>query len=76
MYDYSDAPQEIKNFITYMVTIRGRSKLTANEYYLDLRMFLRFMRLMRNDMPMTTDLDSISMEIKNFFPLGWNCKWK
>ena len=61
MYDYSDAPQEIKNFITYMVTIRGRSKLTANEYYLDLRNFFRYILYKRNLVPEDTDFKNISI---------------
>ncbi|MBQ6934170.1 MAG: recombinase XerC, partial [Clostridia bacterium] len=61
MYDYSDAPQEIKNFITYMVTIRGRSKLTANEYFLDLRNFFRFILYKRNLVPKDIDFKNISI---------------
>ncbi len=36
--------------------------MTISEYYLDLRMFLRFMKLMRNDMPMSTNLDDIDIK--------------
>lgn len=61
MYDYSDAPQEIKNFITYMVTIRGRSKLTAHEYYLDLRNFFRYIIYKRNLVPKDTEFKNISI---------------
>ena len=59
MKKYSDAPQILREFLIYHENIKGQSPLTIQEYYLDLRMFLRFIRLMRNDMPMTTDLDSI-----------------
>ena len=59
MKKYSDAPQILREFLIYHENIKGQSPLTIQEYYLDLRMFLRFIRLMRNDMPMSTDLDSI-----------------
>ena len=59
MKKYSDAPQILREFLVYHENIKGQSTLTIQEYYLDLRMFLRFVLLMRNDMPMTTDLESI-----------------
>lgn len=63
MKRYNDIPQILKDFLTYHETIKGQSQLTISEYYLDLRMFLRFITLMRNDMPITTLLDDI--DIKN-----------
>jgi len=61
MRKYADIPQILRDFLTYHETIKGQSQLTISEYALDLRMFLRFMKLMRNDMPMNTDLDSIDI---------------
>lgn len=63
MKRYTDCPQILRDFLVYHETIKGQSSLTIHEYYLDLRMFLRFMLLMRNDMPIHTNLDDI--EIKN-----------
>ena len=62
MQRYSDCPQILRDFLTYHETIMGQSTLTINEYYLDLRMFLRFILLMRNDMPIHTRLDDISIK--------------
>ncbi len=59
MQKYYDAPQILKDFLTYHETIKGQSPRTIEEYYLDLRMFLRFIKLMRNDMPMNTHLEDI-----------------
>ena len=59
MQRYYDCPQILRDFLTYHETIKGQSQLTISEYYLDLRMFLRFIKLMRNDMPITTRLDDI-----------------
>ena len=61
MKRYSDCPQVLRDFLTYHETIKGQSQLTISEYYLDLRMFLRFMKLMRNDMPIQTRLDDIDI---------------
>ena len=62
MRKYTDCPQILKEFLTYHETIKGQSPLTISEYYLDLRMFLRFIKLMRNDMPMHTDLEDIPIK--------------
>lgn len=59
MKRYSDCPQIVRDFLTYHETIKGQSQLTISEYYLDLRMFLRFIKLMRNDMPIHTRLEDI-----------------
>ena len=63
MRRYTDCPQILRDFLTYHETIKGQSQLTISEYYLDLRMFLRFIKLMRFDMPIHTRLDDI--DIKN-----------
>lgn len=62
MQRYQDCPQVLREFLTYHETIKGQSQLTISEYYLDLRMFLRFIKLMREDMPINTRLDDISIK--------------
>ena len=62
MQRYHDCPQILRDFLIYHETIKGQSQLTISEYYLDLRMFLRFMKLMRNDMPISTRLDDIPIK--------------
>ena len=61
MQRYYDCPMVLRDFLTYHETIKGQSPRTIQEYYLDLRMFLRFMKLMRNDMPIHTDLSDINI---------------
>lgn len=61
MKRYSDCPQILREFLIYHENIKGQSPLTISEYYLDLRMFLRFIKLMRNDMPMSTELADIDI---------------
>ena len=62
MQRYSDCPQVVRDFLVYHETIKGQSQRTISEYYLDLRMFLRFMKLMRCDMPIHTRLDDIPIK--------------
>lgn len=62
MKRYDDCPQVLRNFLTYHENIKGQSPRTISEYYLDLRMFLRFIKLMRNDMPMNTPLEDIPIK--------------
>ena len=62
MQRYSDCPQVLREFLVYHETIKGQSPLTISEYYLDLRLFLRFIKLMRNDMPINTDLETIGIK--------------
>ena len=62
MQRYSDCPQILREFLIYHENIKGQSPLTISEYYLDLRMFLRFIKLMRHDMPITTKLEDIDIK--------------
>ncbi len=63
MQRYSDCPQVVRDFLVYHETIKGQSPRTISEYYLDLRMFFRFMKLMRNDMPIrSTRLEDIPIK--------------
>lgn len=59
MQRYSECPQILRDFLTYHETIKGQSQKTISEYYLDLRMFLRFLRLMRSEMPVRSRLEDI-----------------
>lgn len=42
-----EAPQILNDFLAYMHTVRGKSPKTVQEYYLDLRMFFRFIKQAR-----------------------------
>ena len=61
MESFTDCPHILREFLSYHETIKGQSKKTISEYYLDLRMFLRFAKMIHNDMPYNTDLDTISI---------------
>ena len=62
MKRYTDCPQVLREFLAYHETIKGQSQRTIDEYYLDLRMFFRFVKLMRNDMPINTPLEDIPIK--------------
>ena len=59
--DRSDAPQVLRDFLVYHETIRGHSKNTVDEYYLDLRTFFRYLKLTRGLVPRSTELEDISI---------------
>ena len=61
MKKFTNCPQILRDFLTYHETIKGQSQRTISEYYLDLRMFLRFIKLMRSDMPIQTRLEDIDI---------------
>lgn len=62
MFDYrSESPAVLRDFLIYHETIKGHSHNTVNEYFLDLRNFLRYLKLYRNLVPRDTELDDIDI---------------
>ena len=61
MQRLQDCPQILREFLAYHETIKGQSPKTIEEYYLDLRIFLRYMVLIKSDMSYRTKLDEISI---------------
>lgn len=55
-------PPILRDFLTYHETIQGHSAKTADEYFLDLRNFFRYVKLERGLVPRTTPLDEISID--------------
>lgn len=47
MADYQDCPNYAKEFLFYMLTIRGCSKRTVDAYHIDLRTFLRYIKCIK-----------------------------
>lgn len=46
--DFKNAPAFIRDFLFYMEIVKGRTPLTVKNYYSDLRMFVRFLKLENN----------------------------
>ena len=60
--DYrDDSPPILRDYLTYHETIKGHSRNTVDEYYLDLRNFFRFLKLERGLVPRGTELDEIAI---------------
>ncbi len=61
--DYRDeAPPILRDYLTYHETIKGHSRATVDEYYLDLRNFFRYLKIERGLVPRSTELDEISIK--------------
>lgn len=56
-----DASPILRDFLIYMSTIRGKSAKTAYEYFLDLRLFFRFLKLNRRIVSPETPFEEISI---------------
>jgi site-specific recombinase XerD len=61
MSKINEIPEILREFLTYHESIKGHSKLTVDEYYLDLRNFFRFIKRLRGLAPDNAELDSISI---------------
>lgn len=60
-----DAPEIIKEFLFYELTIKGRSKKTVDEYFFDLRTFFKFYKKTVSKSDLTLDeinIDDIDIE--------------
>ena len=55
-------PSVIREFLFYIEGIKGKSKLTVQEYYLDLRTFFRFLKQIRGLVSKETDFDEITID--------------
>ena len=62
MIDYRDeAPQVLRDFLSYHETIKAHSQKTVDEYFLDLRNFFRYIKQSRDRTLRDLDLDEISI---------------
>jgi site-specific recombinase XerD len=62
LYDYrTEAPEILKEFLAYHEDIRIHSPRTIDEYFLDLRTFFRFLKLLRKEVPPDTPLEEIDI---------------
>ena len=54
-----EMPSVLKDFLSYMQTIKGKSANTVQVYFYDLRVFLRFMKLHKNVADKNTEFNEI-----------------
>lgn len=61
--DYrTQAPPVLRDFLAYHETIQGHSSKTVDEYFLDLRTFLRYMKIEKGLTPRSVPLDEIPID--------------
>ena len=69
--DYRDeAPEVIRDFLSYHEVVRGHSRKTIDEYYLDLRTFLRYLKQKRGLVPKSTPFEEIGISDVDLAFLG------
>lgn len=88
-YDYSDAPECVREFLNYKLTIQNRSKLTVFNYYHDLRTYARYLLISKypekykdvdfGDIPFSDATDELilnakSDDIYNFLSYVYNSR--
>ena len=62
MADYrTESPRILRDFLVYHETIKGHSRATVDEYFLDLRNFFRYLKIERGLVPRSTEFDEISI---------------
>lgn len=57
----SQTPKVMRDFLGYLQTVKGKSAKTAQEYYLDLRTFFRYMKFARDMVDSATPFEEISI---------------
>ena len=55
------APALLRDFLVYHETIQGHSRRTVDEYFLDLRNFFRYVKILRGLAPRSAELDEIDI---------------
>ncbi len=66
--NHDECPQYLNDFFFHLKIVKGRGERTVEAYYLDLRMFLKYLKLTKHNLPLNTDLSEIS--IKDV-PIDW-----
>ena len=61
MRKYSDCPAVVREFLSYHENIKAQSPRTIAEYHLDMRMFLRFMKLMRAGQSLNVPFENVDI---------------
>ena len=61
MRKYADCPPVVREFLSYHETIKAQSPRTIEEYHLDLRMFLRFVKLMRSGRSLNVPFEDVDI---------------
>ncbi len=60
--DRSETPYYLNDFLTYTKVIKIRSDRTVEAYYNDIKLFLKYLKRLRTNMPADTKLESVSIK--------------
>jgi len=55
----SDYPDFLNDYMFYLRIVKGRSETTVNEYFINIRLFLRYIRMMKEDLEVPIETISI-----------------
>ncbi len=58
----NEAPEVVKDFLGYMQNIKGKSQKTVDEYYLDLRTFFRYIKVLKGRASADEEFDKIPID--------------
>jgi len=61
MSDINESPAILNDFLSYIETIQGKSKMTTHEYFYDLRTFFRFIKIHNALVPDTAEFNTIDI---------------
>ena len=61
MDNKAEMPPILRDFLTYHETVQGHSSRTVDEYYLDMRSFLRYLKREKGLVPKDTPMEQISI---------------
>lgn len=59
---HREAPSVVRDFLVYHETIKGHSRATVDSYFLDLRTFIRYLKLSRSLVARDTELEDIRVD--------------
>lgn len=59
--DTSDAPECLTDYLNYLKTIKNRSEQTVNNYYYDLKLFMRYLKIANGLVDKNTDFFEIKI---------------
>lgn len=59
---HREAPPVVRDFLVYHETIKGQSKATVDSYFLDLRTFMRYLKLSRGLVRRDCELEDIRVD--------------
>lgn len=59
--DIYKMPKSVQEFLHYLNVVKNKSELTVLEYASDLRLFFRYLKIMRGIVPKKTEIDTIDI---------------